>query len=66
MTEYSLADDLSLALALAGNADLISIDRFRASDLVVMTKPDRSPVTDADKAVERSIRSGIEAARPND
>ena len=30
------------------------------------TKPDRSPVTDADQAVERGIRSGIEAARPTD
>jgi histidinol-phosphatase len=66
VTEYSLADDLSLALALVGNADLISLDRFSALDLEVTTKPDRTPVTDADKAVERSIRSGIEAARPGD
>lgn len=66
MTEYSPADDLSLALALAGNADLISLDRFHAVDLVVTTKPDRTPVTDADQAVERSIRAGIEAARPHD
>ncbi len=66
MTEYSLSDDLSLALALAGNADLISLDRFQALDLAVTTKPDRTPVTDADQAVERSIRAGIEAARPDD
>jgi histidinol-phosphatase len=65
-TEYSLSDDLALALALAGDADLISLDRFSAVDLVVTTKPDRTPVTDADQAVERSIRSGIEAARPHD
>lgn len=65
-TEYSLSDDLALALALAADADLISLDRFRAVDLVVTTKPDRTPVTDADQAVERSIRSGIEAARPTD
>ncbi|MDJ0334589.1 histidinol-phosphatase [Salinibacterium sp. G-O1] len=65
-TEYSLSDDLALALALASDADLISLDRFRAVDLVVTTKPDRTPVTDADQAVERSIRSGIEAARPTD
>jgi histidinol-phosphatase len=63
---YSLNDDLALALALAANADHISLDRFQALDLVVTTKPDRSPVTDADQAVERSIRSGIEAARPGD
>lgn len=65
-TEYSLDDDLALALALAADADLISLDRFRAVDLVVTTKPDRTPVTDADQAVERSIRSAIEAARPAD
>jgi len=63
---YSPADDLALALALAADADLISLDRFRSVDLVVSTKPDRTPVTDADQAVERSIRTGIEAARPTD
>lgn len=66
MTEYSLSDDLALALELADAADLISLERFTALDLVVTTKPDRTPVTDADQAVERSIRSGLEAARPND
>ena len=66
MTEYSAADDLALALALAADADHISLDRFHSVDLVVTTKPDRTPVTDADQAVERSIRAGIEAARPGD
>ncbi|MEP6482512.1 MAG: inositol monophosphatase family protein [Rhodoglobus sp.] len=66
MPEYTLSDDLALALALAADADLISIDRYRALDLVVTTKPDSTPVTDADQAVERSIRAGIEAARPGD
>lgn len=66
MTEYTVSDDLALALALAADADHISLDRFQALDLVVTTKPDRTPVTDADQAVERSIRSGIEAARPTD
>lgn len=66
MTDYSPSDDLSLALALAAEADLISLERFTALDLVVTTKPDRTPVTDADQAVERSIRAGIAAARPND
>ena len=66
MTEFSLADDLALALAIAADADLISIDRYNALDLVVTTKPDRTPVTDADQAVERLIRRRIEAARPSD
>ena len=64
--EYSLSDDLALALALAAAADLVSLDRFRSVDLVVTTKPDRTPVTDADQAVERGIRNGITAARPTD
>jgi histidinol-phosphatase len=64
--EYTPSDDLSLALALAADADHISIDRFRAVDLEVTTKPDRTPVTDADRAVERLIRDGIESARPHD
>ncbi len=66
MTDYTLADDLALAIALAGDADLISLDRFNALDLVVSLKPDRTHVTDADQAVERSIRAGLEAARPQD
>lgn len=66
MTEYTAADDLALALALAAEADLVSLDRFSAVDLVVTTKPDRTPVTDADQAVERGIRAGIERARPGD
>jgi histidinol-phosphatase len=66
VTEYSLSDDLSLALTLAADADLITFDRFRALDLVVTTKPDSTPVTDADQATERSIRDGILAARPTD
>lgn len=66
MIEYSLTEDLALAIALAGDADLISHDRFNAIDLEVSLKPDHTHVTDADQAVERSIRAGIEAARPND
>ena len=38
----------SLALRLADAADAITTARFRARDLVVERKPDRTPVTDAD------------------
>jgi len=62
----TIADDLSLALQLADRADAISTDRFAAADLRVSTKPDRTFVTDADQAVERAIRSHIEAQRPSD
>jgi histidinol-phosphatase len=59
-------DDLAVALELADLADLITRDRFRASDLKVETKPDMTPVTEADTAVERAIRERLAAARPKD
>ena len=48
-------EDLALALELADIADLISLSRFRAQDLHVETKPDASPVTDADLAEAQKI-----------
>jgi histidinol-phosphatase len=60
------ADDLSVALRLADAADEITTARFRADDLVVDRKPDRSPVTDADTAVEDAIRAVLAADRPAD
>lgn len=66
MTAFSLADDLSVALALAGEADLVSLERFRARDLDVSVKPDRTHVTDADTRVERLIRDHLASARPDD
>ncbi len=58
--------DLSFALALADLADSLSLPRFRASDLRVETKPDLTPVTDADRAVERALRERIAAERPGE
>lgn len=66
MVDYSLSGDLALALAAAANADLVSLNRFQAQDLVISTKPDRTPVTDADHAVERIIRKTITQSRPDD
>ncbi len=59
-------DDLSLALALADAADEISMSRFGALDLRVEAKPDATPVTDADQAVERAIRDALGRRRPGD
>ncbi len=59
-------DDLELALAAADLADSISLARFRAEDLLVETKSDLTPVTDADRAVEQAIRGAIRDARPDD
>lgn len=61
-----LADDLALALRLADAADVQSSARFRAADLAVETKPDRTPVTDGDRAVERAIRDILATERPDD
>jgi histidinol-phosphatase len=60
------ADDLALALELADAADAITLDRFRAVDLVIESKPDLTPVSDADRAVEQMIRERLSAARPAD
>jgi len=61
-----MGPDLSLALALADAADAISLGRFRAHDLLVETKPDLTPVTEADRAVEAAIRSILARERPHD
>jgi len=58
--------DLSLALELADAADAISLGRFRSRDLVVETKPDLTPVTEVDRAVEEMIRERLASERPDD
>ncbi|HET9939202.1 MAG TPA: inositol monophosphatase family protein [Gaiella sp.] len=58
--------DLALALRLADAADAISLGRFRARDLLVETKPDRTPVTEADRAVETELRAVLARERPDD
>src|SRR5580704_3143303 len=60
------SDDLALALELADVADSITRARFRAADLVVETKPDLTPVSEADTAVERALRDRLGSVRPDD
>ena len=62
----SLEADLVLAVQMADAADAQSMARYRASDLRVETKPDLTPVTEADQAVERLIRDMLAAERPDD
>ncbi|WP_066519628.1 inositol monophosphatase family protein [Curtobacterium ammoniigenes] len=64
--ESQWESDLSFALHLADLADAISLDRYRAADLHVDLKADRTHVTDADQAVERALRAALADARPND
>lgn len=59
-------DDLELALELADLADGLTLARFRAEDLVVETKPDLTPVSEADRAVEQAIRERLATVRPED
>ena len=44
----------------------MTLAQFRAADLVVSTKPDLTPVTEVDRAVERALRERIARARPGD
>jgi histidinol-phosphatase len=60
------AEDLKLALELADIADAITLPRFKASDLVVETKPDLTPVSESDKAAELAIREQLAKNRPDD
>ena len=57
-------DDLAFALSLADDADAITLARFRAGDLRVETKPDLTPVSEADRLVERTLRERIGRERP--
>ncbi len=61
-----VAEDLRLALQLADRADRITTGAFRRADLHVETKADRTPVSEADRAVEADIRQVLEAERPGD
>ena len=60
-----MSPDLALALELGDAADAISLPRFR-SGLAVETKPDLTPVTEADRAVEAELRRRLATERPND
>jgi histidinol-phosphatase len=59
-------DDLTLALMLADRADALTRARFGALDLRIDTKPDLTPVTDADRAVETDLREFLGRQRPED
>lgn len=61
-----LLSDVELLKVLADASDEISIDRFHAQDLQIETKPDATPVTDADRAVEKKIREILATERPSD
>jgi histidinol-phosphatase len=61
-----VSPDLDFALSLANAADAITLARFRATDLRVETKPDLTPVSEADRAVEAALRERIARERPGE
>jgi histidinol-phosphatase len=61
-----VTDDLAFALRLADAADALTLERFGALDLQVDTKPDLTPVSDADRAAEDLIRRLIAEEHPSD
>src|SRR3954449_11504394 len=65
-TASSYNDDLRLAHVLADSVDDQTMSRFKALDLHVETKPDLTPVTDADRAAEEAIRGQLSRSRPRD
>lgn len=59
-------NDLDLAIDLADLADSISYRHFVAQDFIVETKPDLTPVTECDRAVESAIMDRLARERPDD
>ncbi|BDZ57177.1 histidinol-phosphatase [Barrientosiimonas humi] len=62
----SYDDDLRLAHVLADAVEPTTTGRFLADDLVVETKPDLTPVSDADTAAEELLRAQLKRTRPRD
>lgn len=59
-------DDLRLAHVIADQVDAVTMSRFRAQDLHVETKPDHTPVSDADRLAEEIVRAQLGRTRPRD
>ncbi|MGC0274192.1 histidinol-phosphatase [Pseudactinotalea sp. Z1739] len=59
-------DDLRLAHVIADQVDAQTMARFKALDLHVETKPDTTPVTDADRSAEEIVRGQLGRTRPRD
>ena len=64
--EWSMQDDLDLAIAMAGQADLVTTDYFKSPHLHVERKADNTPVTQADREAEAVIRRILAEVRPDD
>lgn len=59
-------EDLELIQQLADTADGISLRYFAAGTVPTETKPDGSPVTQADREVEQALRDRLRGSRPGE
>ena len=66
MVPPAAASDLTLALQLADAADDVSMRHFTGRPMAAETKPDGSPVTETDRAVERRVAEILASERPGD
>ena len=66
MSEPDQSLDLVYAAQLADRADEIGLSYFRSARLRVETKPDLTPVTEADRDIENALRAAVARDRPGD
>lgn len=66
MTSASALSDLDLLVLAADIADRESMRTWRSDDLAVVIKPDGSPVSAADRLIERMLRELLAEHRPHD
>ncbi len=66
MSSSSHREDLDIALEMADAADAITSSFFKDQNLMIETKPDMTPVSEADRSVERALRGLLFARRPAD
>ncbi|MGQ3385256.1 inositol monophosphatase family protein [Glutamicibacter sp. TV12E] len=66
MADFTLQQDLDFALALADKVDQLTLARYGSNDLVVESKPDMTPVSDADRGAEQLILAELAKHRPQD
>jgi histidinol-phosphatase len=59
-------DDLRLGHVIVDMVDSLTMSRFQAADLRVETKPDLTPVSDADRTAEELVRTQLRRTRPRD
>ena len=62
----TLNADLELALTMADLADVITMQHYQSSSLTIESKPDLTPVTEADRAAEQALRAVLAEQRPLD